>query len=129
MPASVQNAVATAVMPFFLARAFTASREIWAIENVYRDGELQLELMADTSKKSFTATLALTAAQLTAMREFYLALRGAAFWFYYGPECEYTYDPSGSQSDGRYLCVFLSSWQQVVNMGRSEAQILIQEVN
>jgi hypothetical protein len=116
-------------MPFFLARSFTASREIWAIENVYRDGERQLELMADTSKKSFTATMALTASQLTAMRNFYLSMRGAAFWFYYGPECNYTHDPSGVQSDGRYLCVFLSSWEQVVNIGRSEAQIHIQEVN
>jgi hypothetical protein len=131
MPASVQNAVATTVMPFFLARQFTASREVLVQENVYRDGERQLGLLADTSRKTFITTLAMTAAQLTAMRDFFLARKGGSepFYFYYGPECHYSYDPSGLGSEGRYTVIFLSPWEQVIGMGRSEASVQLIEVN
>lgn len=131
MPASVQSAVATTVMPNFLARFFTASREVWAQENVYRDGERQLGLLANTSRKSFVATLAMTSSQLTAMGTFFLARKGGTepFYFYYGPECGYTHDSTGASSTGRYTVVFESGWQQIVGMGRSEAQVVLREVN
>jgi hypothetical protein len=131
MPASVQNAVATTVMPFFLARQFTASREVLVQENVYRDGERQLGLLAHTSLKTFITLLATTAIQLTAMREFYLARKGGLepFYFYYGPECGYRHDPSGQASEGRYIVIFLNPWEQVIGMGRSEASIQLIERN
>jgi hypothetical protein len=84
MPGSVALAVPATVLPHNLCKAFSASREYAVAANQYKNGESQRAVLVATSRKSWVQSRRLTPAELTALRNFYLARNGSteAFYFY-----------------------------------------------
>ena len=132
MPGSVQNAVAAAVLPQSLCRAFFHTREYPVIDNEYRNGESQRSVQATTSRKKWALTKRLTPTQLAALRTFYDARNGPAepFYFYdpYETNPKFSYDPTGQAVQGRHTVRFNCEWSQSVSPGRAVVEIELLEV-
>lgn len=134
MPGSVGNVVVQTVMPWNLCRAFTRSRTRPLIENRYCDGENQRANRTGSSRKSWSLTMRLSAAELTELREFYEARGGMreAFLFYDVWEFDplFTYDEAGeAEGAGRYPVRFAMAWGQEVDWVRGVASLQLVEVN
>lgn len=131
MPGSVSNASVTAgtVLPLSLCRSFVHSREWLVRENDYKNGESQRSALVETSRKSWKLSKRLTPAQLATLREFYEDLGGPhePFYFYDVTETnpKYSYDETGVEATGRYTVRFEGPWNQVVGLGRSDAEVAI----
>ncbi|MBI2817960.1 MAG: hypothetical protein HYX72_13585 [Acidobacteria bacterium] len=132
MPGSVQNAIPTTVLPQSLSRAFAHAREYLVLENEYPNGESQRSLLAATSRKTWQLAKRLTPAQLASLRAFYDARNGPheAFYFYdpWETSPKFSYDPTGTTTQGRYTVRFGGYWEQMVGMGRADAEITFFEV-
>jgi phage-related protein len=132
MPGSVQNAAPAAVLPLSLSRAFSHSREYPVVEAAYRNGESERRALASTSRKRWTLTKRLSAAQLQALRDFYDARRGPTEPFYFYDPWEtspmFSYDASGAATQGRYTVRFDGPWEQSCELGRAEVQITLIEL-
>jgi hypothetical protein len=132
MPANIQNAVPTTVIPQGLCRAFVHTREYPVIDNEYRNGESHRSAQAATSRKKWTLTRRLTPPQLAALRTFYDARSGTLepFYFYdpYETNPKFSYDPTGVAVTGRYVVRFNTDWSQSVTPGRSDVQIELVEL-
>ena len=132
MPGSVQNAVPVAVLPHSLSRAFGHAREYIVIENEYRNGESQRNRLVETSRKRWRLAKRLTAALLQQLRDFYDARKGPEepFYFYdpYETVPKFSYDPTGSATQGRYTVRFEGAWEQSVGLGRADVEISLVEL-
>jgi phage-related protein len=132
MPGSVQNAVASSVMPWNLARAFVRSQDYPVLENQYRNGESQRSVLASNSRKRWRLALRLTPDRLQALREFYEARRGPhePFYFYdvWETNPKFSYDPTGEATQGRYTVRFEGGWEQNVDFGLGEVSLELVEV-
>ena len=110
MPGNVQNAVASTVMPWTLCKSFMREQTWPAAQNEYADGRRQIRKLAGNSRKRWTLSQRLTAAQLATLRTFYLARKGAleAFYFYdvWETSPRFTWDAGGAATDGRYKVRF-----------------------
>lgn len=124
MPGSVQAATASTVMPWTTASLFQQSRSLYVDTNVYPDGSMQTRLVNAplTSRKSWIVSPRCTAAQLTAIRNFYNASLGPTISFYFYDVYEtvpiFSYDNTGVTITGRYIVRFRSSFTQVLQIGR-----------
>jgi hypothetical protein len=129
---SVRSASPSAVLPNALCRAFVHTREYPALDNEYRNGESQRSVQAATSRKKWSLSKRLTAAQLLALRNFYDARGGTQepFSFYdpYEANPKFSYDPTGSTVSGRYTVRFGGGWNQSITPGRGDVQIELVEV-
>jgi hypothetical protein len=130
VPGSVSNAAPTTVLPWSLCRAFVHSREYPVLENEYRNGECQRSKLANTSRKGWRMTRRLTPAALATLRAFYEARKGPQepFFFYDPWDAEFTYDPAGVQTLGRYTVRFEGVWNQMVGMGRADVDLSLVEL-
>lgn len=132
MPGSVQNAIPLEVLPNSLCRSFGHSREYPLFENEYRNGESQRSLLAATSRKTWQLAKRLTPAQLANLRTFYDARNGPqeAFYFYdpWETSPKFSYDPTGTATQGRYTVRFGGYWEQMIGMARADAEITLLEV-
>ena len=132
MPGSVQNATPVTVLPQTLCRAFAHEREYPVIENEYRNGESQRAVLADGSRKSWRLAKRLTAAQLTGLRAFYQARKGAQEPFYFYDPWEavpkFAYDPTGASRYGRYTVRFHGNWSESVGLRRADVEIALVEL-
>jgi phage-related protein len=132
MPASVQNAVPTTVMPQSLSRAFAHERGYPLIENEYKNGESQRSVLAANSRKHWRLAKRLPPATLQELRDFYDARGGPteAFYFYdpYETSPKFSWDPTGTATTGRYTVRFNGEWNQTSDPGRSSVNVELIEL-
>jgi phage-related protein len=132
MPGSVQNAVPLTVLPASLSRAFANEREYPALDNEYRNGESQRSVQATNSRKRWRLAKRLTAAQLSALRDFYDARKGPTepFYFYdpYETNPKFSHDPTGQAVAGRYTVRFASPWEQSTALARTDLTLELIEL-
>lgn len=118
----VAGAVAVGVMPWKLARSFVRSQSFPLITNHYRNGEQQVRALAVGNRKLWEIEVALTAANLTALRDFYVAHSGPLipFLFYDVTETSpaFSYDATGIASTGRWTVRFDSPWEHALGVGQ-----------
>lgn len=70
----------------------------------------------------------LDASNLVALRNFYDAAKGGAFYFYNPSETQPPYSPNPTGTAGRYLVRFNSDWSQTTSMVRIDTAIELMEV-
>ncbi|HWP83969.1 MAG TPA: hypothetical protein VNN17_02160 [Terriglobia bacterium] len=132
MPGFVQNAVPITVLPQSLSRAFAHAREYIVLENEYRNGESQRSRLVNTSRKRWRLAKRLTPALLQQLRDFYDARKGPEepFYFYdpWDTAPKFSHDPAGTATTGRYTVRFEGPWEQMVGMGRADAEIALVEL-
>ncbi len=127
MPASIQNASpgAVSVLPYSLCSAFARNHEWHVAEVEYANGESERRSLTTTPRRSWSLSKRLTAAELTALRNFVIARKGVEpFYFYDGTETnpKWSWDASGATTQGRYTVVVQApSWSQSLNMARHDA--------
>ena len=132
MPGSVPNAAPSTVLPQSLSRAFVHSREYPVQVNEYRNGETQRGRLADTSRKRWRLGKRLAPADLQALRDFYDARKGSQEPFYFYDPWEtvpkFSYDPTGTATQGRYAVRFEGVWQQSAGLARIDVEIELVEL-
>jgi hypothetical protein len=130
MPSNITPAVPVGVMPFGLCSAFAEEMRIESVVNTYPDGSSDRAALAATPRHFFRFTRPVTSAQFTALQSFYLAHPADPFYFYNLRETvpPWTWDPSGNNPSGRYVCVFDGPWSDQVGMGRSSVSLSLREV-
>ena len=130
MPGNLNAAVVVGVMPGGLCSAFQEELRLESLANAYPDGSSDRAALALNVRHFFRMTRKVTAAQYTALWDFYIAHLTDAFYFYNLRETvpPWTWDASGNQPVGRYIVVFDGSWSDTVMMGRSEASLGLREV-
>jgi len=132
MPGSVQNAVASSVMPWNLYRAFARSQEYPVLDNEYAGGESQRSVLASTSRKRWRLAKRLAPAELAALRNFYDARKGPTepFYFYdpWDTNPKFSYDLTGQQTQGRYTVRFEGGWEQSAGIGLIEVTVELVEI-
>jgi hypothetical protein len=130
MPGSVQNAAPSGVFPKVLSRSFVQSREYKVEENRYRNGESQRRVDTATSRKTWQFTGLADADLLDELRAFYLAHIHTPFYFYdpFETSPQFSHDPTGAATVGRYTVVFEGGFVPVIAWPRSEVPFSLIEV-
>lgn len=129
MPASLQIAAPTGVMPYALCAAFSESREYVQLQAQYHDGTTERSQLAQTSRKTFKLAQRLTAARVVALKAFWDGRQGGVVPFLFYNLAEGAYDATGNSTQGRYTVVFRGNWSQTTNMLRTDVpQIELVEV-
>jgi hypothetical protein len=129
MPGSIQNALASGVMPDALCIAFSESREYAQLQAQYHDGTTARSQLAQTSRRTFKLTQRLTAARAAALKSFWDGQQGGVVPFLFYNLAEGAYDPTGNSTPGRYTVVFRGNWSQTTGMLRTDVpQIELIEV-
>lgn len=132
MPGSVQNAAPLTVLPHSLSRAFVHEREYPVLDNEYHNGESQRSVLATNSRKRWRLVKRLTLAQLSALRDFYDARKGATepFYFYdpYETSPKFSHDPTGQAVAGRYIVRFAGTWEQSASLARTDLTLELIEL-
>ena len=120
------------VLPQNLCRAFVHAREYALLENEYRNGESQRALLVATSRKRWSLAKRLRPTVLQQLRDFYDARKGPEepFYFYdpYETVPKFSYDPTGTATQGRYTVRFEGAWEQSVGLGRADVEISLVEL-
>ncbi len=139
MPGAVLPVSPVSVMPKLLARSFTQNRQWEVDENLYIDASYQStgSGLVLTSRKSWSLTGRLTASEMSTLLAFYLAHVNptgtgvSEFWFYdlYETVPQFTYDPTGSATSGRFAVRFDGSFQQTADLARWVTQLKLVEVD
>lgn len=141
MPGNVPpvNGTGLAVMPLSLSRAFEQTRELAVISNEYADGSSQRKCIITNGGQDdilprfrWRLTKRLTAAKLTALRDFYDARKGGTepFYFYDPHECVGfgNHDETGASEDGRFVVRFAGEWRQSMGIGRGDVTVELIEL-
>lgn len=132
MPGSIQNAAPATLMPHSLSRAFSHSREYMVLDNDYRNGESQRSRLTETSRKRWRLAKRLPPMLLQQLRDFYDARKGPEepFYFYdpWDTVPKFSYDPTGTATQGRYTVRFEDAWEQMAVMGRADVEITLVEL-
>jgi len=119
-------------MPNSLCRAFVHAREYGLLENEYRNGESQRGLLVATSRKRWSLAKRLRPVLLQQLRDFYDTRKGPEESFYYYDPYEtvpkFSYDPTGTTTQGRYTVRFEGAWEQSVGLGRADVEISLVEL-
>ncbi len=131
MPGNLNPAVVVGVMPAGLCSVFQEDLRLETLANAYPDGSSDRAALAINVRHFFRFTRKVTAAQYTALWNFYSAHLTDAFYFYNLRETvpQWSWDPTGNQPAGRYVVVFDGSWSDTAMMGRSEASLGLREVD
>lgn len=100
------------------------------LANEYRNGESQRGAQTETSRKVWRTTRRLAPTALVEMRDFYVARNGPVepFWFYDPIESNFTHDPTGVQTEGRYCVRFDGAWEQVSGLTRTDVTFTLIEL-
>lgn len=130
MPGSIPLATPTTVLPLSLSRAFTLDLEYLAIANNYANGEIQVGVVADAPRRSWTLTKRLTSPNMAALQAFITARNGGfkSFRFYDPYMSNFAYDPTGVATTGRYTVVFEGGFSLTGGLARSDAAIKLRQV-
>jgi hypothetical protein len=124
------------VLPFTLCTAFREERTWAMLENEYRDGESQRNLLVDDHRVQWRQSKKLPPDDMDALRAFYDLMLGPTqvFW-YYDPfdvlphqEIGTNWDSTGGNPQGRHPVRFDSSFSQTAGVGMATADIVLIEV-
>jgi hypothetical protein len=119
MPNNVQAANPTDVMPRLLCVAFNEQLRYESLVNQdYADGSSDRAPLV-TVERSFFRINSRVGADWKALRDFYIAHVGQAFYFYFLRETvpPYSYDATGAATIGRYIVVFDSGLSETYGPG------------
>ena len=133
MPGNLIQAAPSTVMPLSLCTAFTELREYAGLQSAYHDGTIHRLQLAQTSRKTWRQTKRLSATLLAALASFYAGLNGGLMPFLYyspfdvasGQEPGSNYDPTGANTQGRYIVVFRGNWAQSTDVCRTNVSGLV----
>lgn len=130
MPQNLNPPVVVGVMPKALCKAFQEEQRMEALLNNYPDGTSDRLALAQNVRRYFRMTLGLNGPDWAAMRTFFLARQGRAFYFYNLRETvpPFSYDPSGNNPVGRYTVVFDGQWSDTFNVARTDVALQLREV-
>lgn len=132
MPASVANAVAVGVLPKLICSAFSQSRSYAVLQNEYENGESQRNLQVASSQKSWHLSRPLTAAEAVELTTFYLDHKGPLIAFYmydpYETVPQFSYDPTGTATSGRFTVHFKGSLEISLGLPRNLGQFELEEL-
>jgi hypothetical protein len=130
MPPNIAPANPVDVLPKIVANAFTVELRLESLVNTYPDGSSERATLAPTERTYFRLTEPLSAAQWTALWDFFKAHRGVPFFVYNPRETvpPYSYDPTGQDPIGRYAVVFDGGWSETNAIGRGQVGIALREV-
>ncbi len=106
----VDNASPVDALPDVLCRSFRRAQQYTVYSNEYANGESQRSLISSTSRKVWELAAALTAAQLSALRTFYVDHDGATVPFTF-------HDFYEAGITGDYTVRFDGAWNQTVGAG------------
>ena len=126
MPKNINAATPTDVLPKFVMQALNEMVRIEALVNQdYVDGSSDRNpLVTDNGRAFFRITARVSSVHWNALRNFYIAHIGQAFYFYFPRETQppFTVDATGAQTTGRYTVVFDGAWSETyTNPGREKA--------
>lgn len=139
MPANVANfvpAVTPLVFPNLTYLSLSKSSEWATLVSQYPDGSSQrYSLPAGSPAKArarFRLRARLGATAMAALRAFYASVKGQKDGFYWYMPWErtvpFTYDPTGTETDGRYSVRFASEWRQEWTLGRGIVELELVEI-
>ncbi len=128
MPGNLRGAVSVGVLPFSLSSRFSEVHAVQARVNEYHGGERQVSALVNQVRRTWHLAKRLTPAQMTELRNFVEANPTAAFYFYNPQESNFSWDPTGVATAGRYLVRLGSNWEQSMGMGRGDTAIDLVEV-
>lgn len=128
MPGNVAVAAPATVFPNHLCAAFSETRA-WPIRESggYTDGRYQTEAQADYSRKTWEIGKRLTFAEWSTLLTFFEARKGSQQPFYWYP-LDADYDPSGVDTDGRYVVRFDGTLSRTYQRGRQESSLRLVEI-
>ena len=131
MPSNVAAAVPVGVMPHGLTTGFQEEIRFEPLVNTYPDGSSDRTSLVTNPRRFFKLTRPLVGAAYTTMFNFYQAHRGVPFYFYNLRETvpQWTTDPTGTSTFGRYVVVFDGAWNEDVLLPRSSASFALREVS
>ena len=117
MPGSVSNAAPGTVLPPALASAFTRVEEYPVLRNEYPSGDSARAALSESSRVRWRLARRLTAAAMTALRQFYEDRQGPLEAFFFDDE------------DGlRRVVRFAGDWNQTLRLGRGEVSFELIEI-
>lgn len=128
MPGNLTIAVPTEVLPASLCTAFTEARTYEQLQGSYHDGTIQRSQLAQSSRKTFKLSKRLTASAVATLYNFVVDMQGALMPFYFynpfevasGQQPGSNYDPTGSNTQGRYVVHFVgNTWSQSSDVCRT----------
>jgi hypothetical protein len=131
MPANIQAASPSGVLPASLCTAFTELRQYEQLQSAYHDGTIQRSQLAQTSRRTFKLSKRLSSAALATLYAFWQAQNnGLTPFAFYNPlepasglAVGSNYDATGASPLGRYTVVFRgSTWAQTTDLCRTSVQ-------
>ena len=130
MPQNLNPAVPVGVMPKQLCKAFQEDERLEALLNQYPDGSSERLALAQNVRHYFRLTLGLNGPDWAALRDFFIAHQGRAFYFYNlrNTVPPFSYDPSGNNPVGRHTVVFDGQWSDTFNVARTDVALQLREV-
>jgi len=129
MPGNLDPANPVDVMPKGLCAAFNEEMRFESFINAsYPDGSSDRAPLSLNARHFFKFTRRVTAAQYTALFNFFKAHPVQAFYFYNLRESAFQWDPTGASTAGRYTVVFDGAWADQFIVGRSQVSLGLREV-
>jgi hypothetical protein len=126
MPGNVAAAAPVDTFPTNLYSSFTIELRIENLLNPYPDGTSQRAALQVNPRYFFKLSFALTAAQWSTMRSFFLAHQGSPFYFYNLAEA--LPGPPPGDPIGRYVVVFDGPWSEELQPTRTRVTLNLREV-
>jgi hypothetical protein len=122
MPNNLTPAAPTDVMPAHLTRAFHEELRLEADLNMYPDGSSDRNPLALNNRRYFTMQETLLPDDWAALRTFFNAHQGRAFYFYNPRETvpAFSWDSTGANTVGRYTVAFDGTWSETYGHDRAE---------
>lgn len=116
-------------MPKGLCSAFEEELRFESyINSKYPDGSSDRAALALNARRFFRFTRRVTAAQYTALYNFFQGHLIQAFYFYNLRESNFVWDATGGSTVGRYTVVFDGNWAEQIGVARSEVSLGLREV-
>ncbi len=121
MPGSVSQAVATTVLPYALASAYTECPHWPVVANgPFPDGSYLQDLQGAADRKEWKLGRRLTGTQYTTLLAFWTARKGPHQAFYFYP-VQAQHDATGVSTTGRFLVRFNGPFSTTHTLGRDDA--------
>lgn len=136
MPQNLAPASPQGVLPAGLSAAFVEELRVENFVNLYLDGTSTRFALAVNPRRFFKFTRKLVVDpvhgidQYQDLWNFYQSHLIQPFYYYHPLETTppFSYDPTGNQTAGRYVCVFDGSWSDATQLGRSQVSFGLREV-
>jgi hypothetical protein len=128
VPANLQPAQPSTVLPYSLSASFTERHSFPSIENdPYADGRTQRTYQALISRKAWSLAKRLPWTDWIELRDFYQARKGMTQPFYFYPN-KADHDPTGASIIGRFTVRFEGALSETYNVGRHGIELALIEI-